>query len=317
MILGMMLGPVKISFFDNLQILGHKILGFSPPENSEQHILILWEIRFPRILLGAFVGIALSLSGVLVQGIFHNPLADPYLLGIASGGTMGAAFVVCLGGQGIFLPAGSLIGAWLAVFLVYGIVRKRNMRNMQTSLLLAGIAISTLFSACTSFLIFFAHPNELRQIIFWIMGSLAGATWKYILPLFIVICTGSITILFFGRALNAMSLGDETAWHLGIDPSKLHKILLALATFLTASVVCIVGTVGFVGLVIPHILRLILGPDHRWLLPCAALGGASFVILCDTAARTILSPQELPIGMITALFGVPFFLFLLIKNQSR
>lgn len=285
--------------------------------SPEIRAFILFQIRFPRVILGLIVGMALAIAGTVMQGVLHNHLADPYLLGIAGGATAGAAFAIHTTGGGITVPVGALLGGGMAVLLVYHIAQKHRGALDNTTLILAGIAIGTLFSAITSLMLLITTPHELRQILFWTMGSLTSARWNIIFWLLIVVLICMFFSILWARDLNALSLGEETAWHLGISPERTKKIFLALATILTASVVCVAGTIGFVGLIIPHIMRLLIGPDHRWLIPTSALAGAILLIGCDTLARTIVPPQELPIGMITALLGVPFFLYLLRKQQKR
>ena len=199
--------------------------------------------------------------------------------------------------------------------LVYRISLTRLGRLSDYTLILSGIAIAALFGSLTSFLIFISEGDELRKIIFWMLGRVPEA-WHAVLPLFLVVATGALLIQIFARDLNALMLGDEMAMHLGIDPQHMKKIFLLLATVLTTSVVSLAGTIGFVGLIVPHTMRLILGPDHRLLLPAAGLGGAAFLVFCDTMARTI-APAEVPVGIITALFGAPFLLYLLRRSPAQ
>ncbi len=301
--MGIALGAVPISLFDR------------DPTN----LFILTQIRLPRVLLAALVGGALALCGAVMQGLFRNPLADPYLLGIASGATAGAALVIALRLDIYWgaVPMGALLGGVLAVAIVYRVAQTRWARLDNYALILSGVALAALFSAVTSFLLFYGGAShDARRLIFWILGGLGGAQWLYVLGLLGTLLVAGAVLVLFARDLNALALGEEMAAHLGVEPRHLRKILLFAVTLLTAVAVAVSGTIGFVGLIVPHILRLIVGPDHRLLLPAAALGGAVLLTLCDAGARTVLAPAELPIGIITALLGAPFFLYLLRRRAQ-
>lgn len=291
----------------------------SPFDSDPTHRFILTQIRLPRVLLAALVGGALALCGAVMQGLFRNPLADPYLLGIASGATAGAALVIALRLDIYWgaVPVGAFLGGVLAVAIVYRIAQTRWAQLDNYALILSGVALAALFSAVTSFLLFYAGASQdARRLLFWILGGLGGAQWVYVLGLLGTLLGAGIILVLFARDLNALALGEEMAAHLGIEPRHLRKILLFAVTVLTAAAVAVSGTIGFVGLIVPHILRLIVGPDHRLLLPASALGGAVLLTLCDALARTVLAPAELPIGIITALLGAPFFLFLLRRKAQ-
>lgn len=301
--MGIALGAVPVSPFD------------SDPTN----LFILTQIRLPRVLLAALVGGALALCGAVMQGLFRNPLADPYLLGIASGATAGAALVIALHLDIYWgaVPIGAFLGGVLAVAIVYRVAQTRWAQLDNYALILSGVALAALFSAVTSFLLFYSGASQdARRLIFWILGGLGGAQWVYVLGLLGTILVAGMILLLFARDLNALALGEEMAAHLGIEPRHLRKILLFAVTLLTAVAVAVSGTIGFVGLIVPHMLRLIVGPDHRLLLSTSALGGAVLLTLCDAVARTVLAPAELPIGIITALLGAPFFLFLLRRRAQ-
>lgn len=317
-IIGVSLGSVSISLSEQAKIFFCYLFSHNESNYDVSNSFILLHIRLPRVLLAGLVGATLSLCGVIMQGIFQNPLADPYLLGVSSGATAGATLVIYLGFVSIpfVLPIGAFFGGVFAIILVYKIA-KRQVKMSTSALILTGVAISTLFSAITAILISFSQQEQLRSIIFWIMGSLTIAKWSLLLPLFILVVIGTIVAMMFTHYLNAFALGEEMAIHLGVSAEVLKKVLLILVTLLTASVVCICGTIGFVGLVVPHIMRLLIGPDNRLLLPASALGGACFLILCDTLARVLARPVELPIGVITAFFGASLFLYLLyVKSPS-
>lgn len=286
---------------------------------KEVYIKIVWEIRLPRIILAGFTGCGLSVVGATFQGLFRNPLADPHILGVSSGAAMGAT-VAMLSGIGLnFLGFGvigifAFIGALIAVFLVYQIACVGN-KLPVVNILLTGTAISTMLSALISLLMTF-NQEQIDKVYLWTLGSFSASTWPKVsyLTIFVVTCTS--IILLFSRELDVMTTGNETAESLGINTTKVKKILIVTASLLVAACVSVSGIIGFVGLVIPHCIRLISGPKHQWLLPLSCLGGAIFMILCDTLARTIAPPSEIPVGVITALLGTPYFIALL-QNHKR
>ncbi len=298
-------GPVSFPMGESLALLFHRDPGL--------HSLIIHQIRLPRVLLGFLVGLSLALSGGAMQGLFRNPLASPYVLGVASGSSAGAAAVIALGLRGpLALPLGAFLGGSLAVVLVYRLAQTKAGRSSGFGLILAGVALGAAFAAVTSFLIFLtAGDRRLSEILFWTMGGLGRANWRYVWALLPVVILGIIFLQASARELNALALGEEGAQHLGIEPERLKKILLGVTTLLTSTAVAFAGTIGFVGLITPHVMRLLLGPDHRALLPATALAGGIFLVWADAAARTVMRPAELPLGIITALIGAPFFLYLL------
>ncbi len=312
---GVVVGPVTISVRDAFVILfGGGVEGVSPV-----HRVIVTQIRLPRVLLGLLVGSALAVSGVAMQGLFRNPLASPYVLGIASGASTGAALAILFAsGLVLFLPLGAFVGATAAVMIVYGLARGRDRRTSIFTLILAGVAVGALFSAVTSFLIFLSSGGEkLSDVLFWIMGGLSRASWSSIAILAPIVAVGIAAVFTFARDLNALSLGEEGAFHVGVNPDALTRWLLGLTTLLTAAAVAMSGTIGFIGLVIPHAMRLLVGPDHRRLIPVSALAGGCFLVWSDMAARTVFAPAELPVGVITAFLGAPFFLYLLKTRGTR
>lgn len=312
---GIVIGPVMVPFRSAVG----SILGSESESISSVHRIIVTRIRVPRALLGLLVGSALAVSGTAMQGLFRNPLASPYVLGIASGASTGAALAILFASSAVLvLPAGAFAGAALAVLTVYALARDRDRRTSIFTLILAGVAVGALFSATTSFLIFLSSGGEkLSDVLFWIMGGLGRANWTAIAILAPVVGIGVATVFFFARDLNALSLGEEGAMHVGVNPDVLTRWLLALTTVLTAAAVALAGTIGFIGLVIPHVMRLLVGPDHRRLVPASALAGGCFLVWSDIAARTILSPAELPVGVITAFLGAPFFLYLLKTRGAK
>ena len=280
---------------------------------------IIMDIRFPRILLAALVGCALAVSGVVMQSIFRNPMADPFIIGLSSGAAVGASISILMGlsiSIGIYsTPFLAFVGAGLTIFGVYFIARSRGNVRVET-LLLIGIAIGSFLTAVTSFLMYMAN-EQFRFLFFWLLGGLNKASWNTLAIAFSLILLGVIIIQFFARDLNAMVLGEEPAMHLGIDTGSVKKILLFFSSLVVGTAVAFTGIIGFVGLITPHIMRILVGPNHRILLPASALAGAIFLIWSDTIARTILSPTEIPVGIITAFCGAPFFVYLLQKSKKR
>jgi len=281
--------------------------------------LIIWQLRAPRIVLGALTGAALSTVGGAFQGILRNPLADPYILGVSAGAALGAcigiAFQYITGyAFASYLPLFAFLGAMLSLYLVYKSSKISYSAN-STGLLLAGVAITFLFSALITILLALSR-RELHSMIFWLMGDLSAANWKKISIILLPVIIGNAMLFFSALDLNALSLGEEEALHLGINTGRLRIRIFLIGSVIIATVVSFTGLIGFVGLIIPHIARLLVGPDHRIMLPIAAFLGAVFLILCDILARILLAPTEIPIGAITAIVGVPLFIYLLRrKNQ--
>ncbi len=315
------LGAVSFSKKEICCILAESITGsdFTIMEIPAAKKDIFLQIRLPRIFLAALVGAALAVAGATFQGLFRNPLADPYIIGVSSGAALGASLAVVLGlswgwaGLGA-VPLLAYAGGLATIILVYRVSRQGDAVPVLT-LLLAGIAVSAFLTALVSLSVYFSG-ERLHQIIFWMMGGLSGAKWRYLHVMTPYVLVGFGVIYFYARELNALLLGEETAAYLGIEVEKLKKIFLAAASLLVAAAVSTSGIIGFVGLVVPHMVRLMAGPDHRFLLPVSALCGAILLIGADTLARTVLAPAELPVGIITALLGAPFFLYLLRKRRK-
>lgn len=318
------IGTANISAIDSFRIVGCKIpiirnyIDISHIKKSHQ--IIIWSIRLPRVLLGVLVGASLSTAGAAFQGIFQNPMADPYVMGISSGAALGATIAIILRINISFLniPAISIcafVGAIIAVFTVYNIAKVKN-KVPVTTLLLAGIAVGQFLTAIMSMIMVF-HSNDLSRIIYWTMGGLAGKGWEPLLRIWLPTIMSMILINFFARDLNIMLTGEESAQSLGVDVEITKLYILILGTFMISMVVSVSGIIGFVGLIIPHVVRIIIGPDHRILLPASALTGSIFIIFTDTIARTVISPIEIPVGIITALFGGPFFIYLLKSGKKQ
>jgi iron complex transport system permease protein len=276
--------------------------------------LIIWQLRAPRIVIAALTGAALSTVGGAFQGILRNPLADPYILGVSAGAALGACVGIALQYAtgyylASYLPLFAFLGAMLSLYLVY-LSSKISYSANSTGLLLAGVAITFLFSALITVLLALSK-RELHSMLFWLMGDLSTADWKKISLITLPVIIGCLLLFFSSLDLNALSLGEEEALHLGINTGKLRMRIFFIGSIIIATVVSFTGLIGFVGLIIPHIARLLIGPDHRVMLPASALLGAIFLILCDTLARMVISPSEIPIGAITALVGAPMFIYLL------
>lgn len=319
LLIGLGCGSVAIDPIEAVSILVHQ-LPFVKLEStwSTTHETILLVVRLPRVVLAALIGIALSLAGAVYQGVFRNPMADPYVLGISSGSALGAVLAMMLTLRFDFLGLGTVpplafLGGIGTMFLVYRLASTHG-RLPILPLLLTGIAVSSLLSALVSIALFFSE-DRLRGIMFWLMGGLSHADWSYVRLVLPYVLVGAVVLLLFSRDLNALLLGEEPAAHLGIPVEARKFLLLLISSLLTACAVSVSGMISFVGLVIPHITRLLVGPDHRRLLPASALAGASFLTIADTLARTLVAPTELPVGVVTALFGGPFFLVILHKKK--
>jgi len=276
---------------------------------------IIWDIRLPRILMAGLTGAALAVAGAAYQGMFRNPLADPYLTGISQGAALGAVcgFLMPSAVPAALIPVLAFAGAVFSVAAVYSIARTGRTLPV-TTLILGGVAIGAFLASITSYLIIISG-DRVHGIVFWLLGTFALADWWRVGVMTPYICAGAAVLLLAARPLNVMQLDEEQAEQLGINVERTKIIILAAATLATAAAVCFCGAIGFVGIIIPHAIRMTCGPDYRLLLPMSLLGGAAFLILADTAARTILAPAEVPVGIITAIIGAPFFLYLL--NQKK
>lgn len=300
-------------------------IGLDDPLLARDRLVFL-DIRLPRMLLGALIGAGLAVSGVIMQGLFRNPLADPGLVGVSSGSALGAAGVIVLGGTALAPIIGALGmyslqvcafgGGLLTTFLLYR-VSTRNGQTEVATMLLAGIALAALAGAITGLLVYVATDSELRDLTFWSLGSLAGANWQKVLASAPIISATLVGAMFFGRGLNALTLGEATAAHLGIEVERLKRFAMIGVAAATGASVAVSGGIGFVGIVVPHLLRLVIGPDHRYLLPAAALLGATFLLVVDALARVVVAPAELPIGIVTAAIGGPFFLWILLRRRGQ
>lgn len=280
---------------------------------------IVWGLRLPRVLLAAVVGAGLAAAGTVLQAVVRNPLADPYIMGVSAGASLGAVLVLTAGGTGVLAGLGvsgaAFVGALVTLALVVVLGRRAGAVD-PTRLVLAGVAIGYLLTAVTSFIQLRAAPTELSAVLYWLLGSVSGARWADLGVPAAAVVVVTVVLLLHHRQLNAMLLGDESAQAVGLDVRRLRLGLLVLASLLTGVVVAVAGGVGFVGLVVPHAVRLVLGADHRLVLPAAVLSGAILLVLVDLVARTVSAPSEIPLGIVTALLGAPFFLWLLRRRTG-
>lgn len=300
-------------------------IGAADPNMLSRDQLILWSIRFPRIAVAGLVGGLLAVSGAIMQGLFRNPLADPALVGVSSGGAFAAAAAIVISDsawgtnlrslQFELLPVAAFGGSLLTTTLLYRIASREG-RTSVAVFLLAGLAIAAIANAGIGLLVFVADDRQLRDITFWLLGSLSGATWAKASTVTPVAIAVLLTVPFIARGLDVLVLGEAEAFHTGIDVQRLKTISIVLVSAMTGVAVSICGVVGFVGIVVPHLLRIVVGPGQRLLLPASALLGALLLIGADTIARVLAAPAEVPIGILTATIGAPFFLYMLLRQRA-
>ena len=291
-------------------------LGWSGVELNRIHETVIWDYRLSRALVAAFCGAGLALSGAILQSLLRNPLAEPYVLGISAGASTGAVAVVILGlGAGaLSLSAGAFAGSFLAFLFVA--LLSNGTRGGADRTILAGVAASQLFNAATSYIVTTSgNAQQARDVMFWLLGSFGGVRWPEFMLVGVVIGLGLLICLFYAQVLDAFAFGDEAAASLGVHVGRARIVLFALTAMMTATIVSMVGSIGFVGLVVPHAARFLVGPLHIRLLPACAIGGAIFMVLADIASRALVPQQVLPIGVVTALVGVPFFSIILYRFQ--
>ncbi len=318
MLLGLTSGSVEFSLAETITGLANFLLG----ADESQQAIIVGQVRLPRVLLAALVGALLGLSGAAMQGIFRNPLADPSLIGVTAGAALGASVMIALGGGAIaglsgltLVSAGAFCGGIVAVLVVYRLASSANGTSVAT-MLLAGIAITALAGAMGNLLELFSSNDILRRISLWRMGGLDGADYQRVGVALPVAALCLTTLPRFATALNALLLGESEARYLGIEVEATKTWIVVLVAVGVGASVALAGTIAFIGLVIPHIVRMLIGPDHRPLLPASALAGAILLVLADSVARSALAPMELPVGVITAAIGVPFFISLLRRRSD-
>ena len=278
---------------------------------------ILWNIRLPRVALGILVGGGLALAGAALQGVFRNPLAEPGVIGVSSGAAVGAVAAIVVGFSILgtsAIAASAFLTSLIATAVVYLVARDRG-RTEVTTLILAGMAVNATAGAMTGLLTFVADDDQLRSITFWMLGSIGGATWSSVAAVAPFLIAGFVFLPLCAGSLNLLNLGDREARHLGVSTERVHVSVIVLCALVTGAAVSVSGIIGFVGLVVPHVIRLVAGPGHRFLLPASILGGATALLLADLLARTVVVPAELPLGAVTSIIGGPFFLWLVHRTR--
>jgi iron complex transport system permease protein len=305
--------------FGSVALSNSEVLSALLGSGEEIHRTILLSLRLPRALLALLVGGGLALAGSVFQALLRNPLAEPYILGISGGAATGAVLALSLGAASLgpaVLPAAAFGGALLAIVLVFRVASAANRSMDVRVLLLAGVVVGAFFSAVIAFILTVSEARAVRTAVIWMMGSLAGADWGSVWVVAAYTLPSVVVVLALARALNLLGIGEETASYLGTDVERVKKIAFGVASLITAAGVAVAGIIGFVGLIVPHAIRLLVGSDQRVLLPLSFMAGAAFLCLADLAARLILAPSEIPIGIITAFLGVPLFLVLLRRSMS-
>jgi iron complex transport system permease protein len=318
-ILGVLQGPADISLSHIGAIFKQTLFAASDSDIPNWQHSIIVDIRLPRVIIALFAGASLALCGLVMQGMFRNPLASPSVLGVSSGASLGAVIAIYLGFSLISswaIPLFAFVGAGLSLSIVYRVASSRGQTNVAT-LLLSGVAISALNVAATSLLLALSLSNwdVARMIIYWTMGGLDGRTWDHVFIILPIVLSGFVLLLFYSKQLDLLLLGEQHALSVGVDVRKTRRNLLVISSAMVGASVSVVGGIGFIGLVVPHILRLLLGPEHRYLLPACLFGGAITLLGADLFLNSFFSEQAIPLGVVTAALGAPFFLFLLIKQR--
>lgn len=321
-LLGLGLGATGVPLSRVLVVMADALTGHVATGGDA---LIILQVRLPRLLLGLLIGAALASSGALMQGLFRNPLADPGLVGVSAGAALAAAATITLGDKLLApligplpfstLPIGAFAGGLLTMFGLY-LVATRSGRTSIATMLLAGVAFSALAGAGMGLFSYLSDDRQLRDLTFWTLGSLSGSTWTKVMAVTPFVLPTLLAMPFLARGLNALSLGEAEAFHLGVPVQRVKVAAILLVALAVGASVAAAGMIGFVGIVVPHVLRLIAGADHKMLLPASSLLGAALLVAADTVARTIAAPAELPIGILTAAIGAPFFLWLLLRRQG-
>lgn len=319
LVVGVLAGPVDIGAGDALRsLLAHLGLGGSTLDQVSD--TILWQLRVPRVLLAALVGGMLAVAGATYQGVFHNPLADPYLLGVAAGAGLGATLAIAylpdaLEGHQL-LPVAAFVGGGLAVVVTWTVGRSAGRERDATTFVLAGVVVASFFTAVQTF-VQQQNSDTLQEVYSWILGTLPSSGWSDVATLAPYVLGATAVIFAYRRVLDVLSLGDTEAASLGVDVRRVRLLLVVAATVGTAAAVAVSGLIAFVGIIVPHTIRLVVGTSYRGLIPLSFIVGAGFLVLCDVIARTVLSPAELPIGVVTAFFGAPFFVIALRSLRGR
>ncbi len=309
---GVLFGPVSVT--------RSEVLGALMGSGDETTRFIVVELRLPRVLMGILVGGGLALAGAVFQALLRNPLAEPYILGISGGAATGAVIVLALGLAGAtswLLPGAAFGGALVAITLVFAVAASTDRGLDVRVLLLSGVVVGAFFSACIALILSLSDAPAVRSAVLWMMGSLSGSGWRSVAIVAVYTLPAALLLIGMARAFNLMAIGDETAEYLGTEVERVKRTAYAIASLIAAAGVAFVGVIGFVGLIVPHGVRLLIGSDHRVLLPLSFLAGAAFLTLADLLARMALAPGEIPVGVITAFIGVPFFLILLRRSMGK
>ena len=318
-VLAVCVGAVPIRLLEVLR-LGARSLGLQAVRAPDATAaVIISQLRLPRVIAALLVGSALAACGVVMQGLFRNPMASPEILGVSAGGSVGAVVAITTGAAAasqLLLPFFTIAGAFVSTALIYSLSSSRGTTSLFF-IILAGMAISALCGGITSGLLLFARQYEVSQYVFWTMGGLDGRTWQHVLYSAPVLIPGVAVLSLFSRELNVFSFGEEGAHSLGVPVEGVKRLLLAVSAVVTGVAISVSGPVGFIGLLVPHLLRMILGPDHRRLMPAAALGGGMFLVACDLVGRAVAPPFEIRVGIITAIIGSPYLLSLVLRTQRR
>jgi len=308
------IGSYDMTVMDVYRIIAQGILH----QGDTTADLVIWNIRLPRVLLGILAGAGLGICGAVLQAVLRNPLASPFTLGITSAATFGASMAMILGigisGGSYIVIINAFVFTLIASFAIYLLAFTK--KFTPGAIIMAGIAISYLFGALTSFLQYIGTADAVQQVVFWTLGSLGRANWFSVQVVAVILVISLPILMWHSMDLNVLGSGDEVAKSMGVDVRRIRIITLILTSLITAGIICFTGTIGFIGLVGPHICRMIIGPDHRFLLPASALMGALILVCADIAARTLFAPQVIPIGIMTSFIGVPFFIFLFVKRRG-
>lgn len=310
------IGAVRVPISEVVDTLIKNIAHIEKPGLNVMHEAIIFSVRLPRVLVTCLVGSALAVSGVAIQSVFRNPMADPGIIGISSGSAFGAVVAIYTGVIAhsiLVLPLFAIVGALSAAAIIFS-MGNRNGKVQSLRLILSGLAVSTFIRAITSLILTSMREEEMRAYLFWSIGSLSDRRWVHVQLIVVPIVISMVLLLRTWRQLNVLLLGDEEAQALGLNPTKARKKILAITSVTTALAVCVSGSISFVGLIVPHVVRMVFGPDNKYLMPISMIAGATFLLFCDLIARTIIAPVEIGVGIVTAIIGAPYFIYLLRKT---
>lgn len=317
-ILAVLIGSVHVNLLDIGMILANHLFGSGYAVDRAMDSII-FDIRLPRVIVTILVGCALSTAGAVIQGVYRNPMADTGVLGISSGASLGAILAIATGLVAVNIYVMPAMAAACALITAFGVFyfSSRKGKVPVLTLVLAGIAISTFLRAMVSLILSYMEEGQMKEYLYWSMGNLSSTRWEHVRLAFVPVVIGCGLLMWYSRELNILMLGEEEAQSLGLNPYKIRKRLLFLVSLVTAVAVCVSGGIQFVGLVIPHMIRLVIGADNKWLIPASGLGGACFLLLCDLIARTLISPAEIAVGIVTAIVGAPYFLYLIHRQRKE